>query len=591
MYLPRNTDPHPNAPPLPAHPAPLAAAVSALRDPAGIASLGWAAAAFFCTAYAVYIAQLTSLPFQDYPNHLVRGAVIADLLFDHGTRFGRIFDFQLIPVPYILHDLLLAGCVELFGPVVGAGVFSTLVLLSLPGALLFYMHVNHLAPQARWLVLVISLYLSTDWFFLAGFTAFRLALAMIVVSLALADALRRRRSAPLFALYAFVLLLGYLIHLSSLVFFTTALVSSGLVRLLLRRTTVRVEIYLLIPAAALLALHFGVLVEPYSATNPRAYPFEWGDLNQKFHGLIYEFERYDGRLSKPMMVALAACLLWPIRRDLNWRTLKMPAVVEQLALAAVFLGVYIVLPRAYADAAFVDIRALPMVTLFLLFACLYVADERSSGRAFNTLPVFALATLLVVANFAYLAIHLSNNNSMVARYRAIVTAVPRGAYVLPVYTQPMYTLSPLLHAGSYAVLDRGAVTPALFSRDRGDPMKYFRYRHRPYMPDEWWYLSLEKWNRAVEAAYAVEGQTYRWRFSFSEKQRQWIMIELAPVDWNRIACDYDFLLVTMPFDAAHIRVQTTTAAANETAALLAVDKQGCHPAPQQRRQVQLPNEH
>jgi hypothetical protein len=232
-----------------------------------------------------------------------------------------------------------------------------------------------------------------------------------------------------------------------------------------------------------------------------------------------------------------------------------------------------------------------MLTLFLIFACLHLADERSSGRAFNTLPVFAFATLLAAANFAYLEIHLSNSNAMIARYRAVVTAVPRASYVLPVYTQPMYTLSPLLHAGSYAVLDRGAVTPALFSRDRGDPMKYFRYRHRPYMPDEWWYLSLEKWTKAIEATYAVEGQTYRWRFAFSERHSQWIMMDLAPVDWNRIACDYDFLLVTMPFDAAHIRVRTTTAAANETAALLAVDKQECHPGRQQRRQVQLPLEH
>jgi hypothetical protein len=111
------------------------------------------------------------------------------------------------------------------------------------------------------------------------------------------------------------------------------------------------------------------------------------------------------------------------------------------------------------------------------------------------------------------------------------------------------------------------------------------------MPDESWYLTLDKWDKATEATYTVEGQTYRWRFSFSEKHGQWTMMDLAPVDWNRIACDYDFLLVTRPFDAAHIRVATTTAAANETAALLAVDKQECHPARQQRHQVQLPNEH
>jgi hypothetical protein len=66
MYLPRNTDPHLNAAPLPARLGPMAA-VSALRDPADMARLGWAAAAFFCAAYAVYIAQLTSRPFKTIP--------------------------------------------------------------------------------------------------------------------------------------------------------------------------------------------------------------------------------------------------------------------------------------------------------------------------------------------------------------------------------------------------------------------------------------------------------------------------------------------------------------------------------------------
>jgi hypothetical protein len=591
MYSSGNTDRHANAIPIPARTGAMAAALSALRDPAGTARLGWATAAILCAAYLGYIAQLTSLPFQDYPDHLVRGAVIADLLFEQGTRFGQVFALHLTPIPYVLHDLLLAGCVESFGPVAGGIVFNTLVLLSLPCALLLYMHVNDLTPHARWPVLLISLYLSTDWFFLAGFTAFRLALAMIVVSLALADALRRRQSAARFALYVLTLFLGYLIHFSSLVFFTVALATSGLVRLLFRRTTIRMEIYLLIPVVALLALHFGVLVEPYDATNPREYVFEWGDLSQKYYGLLYEFERFDGRLAKPMMLTLAACLLWPVRHELRWYALKIPAVVEQLTLAGVFLGVYIVFPRVYADAAFVDIRALPMVTLFLIFACLHLAQERSSGREFDTLPVYVLATLLGVANFAYLAVHLNKSNATIARYRAVVAAIPHGSYVLPIYAEPMYTLSPLLHASSYAVLDRHAVIPSLFSRDRGDPMKYFRYRHRPYMPDEWWYLSLERWNKAIEATYAVEGQIYRWRFAFSNRLKQWIMLELVPVDWNRIACDYDYLLVTMPFDAAHVRIRTTTAAANETAALLAVDKQECHPGRQQKRAVQLPGEH
>jgi hypothetical protein len=357
----------------------------------------------------------------------------------------------------------------------------------------------------------------------------------------------------------------------------------------LRTTTVRREIYLLIPVAALLVLHFGVLVEPYSVDNPPQYHYEWGELHQKIRDLIYEFERFDGRLSKPMMIALAGCMLWPIRRSLHWRALKRPAVLEQLALAAAFLGVYIVLPRDYADAAYVDIRALPMLALFLIFACLHLPDEGASG-AFSTLPALALGTLLAVVNLAYLAIHLSSANASITRYRAVVASVPPGSYVLPVYTQNLYTMMPLLHVGAYVVLDRDGVIPSLFSRDRGDPMKYFRYRRRPYMLDELWYIDLTDWNKAVEETYEVQGRMYRWRFVFSKQLRQWKMMDLVPVDWNRIACGYDFILLTMPFDVGLIRVPTRTVAANETAALLAVDKQGCHPGVQQKRRVQLPLE-
>lgn len=591
MYQPQNPDSRAYAPPLAPRRAAIAPPQALTGLPARIEAVGWAVAWLSCAAYVLYIAQLTSLPFQDYPNHLVRGAVIADLLFHHGARFGEVFDFHLAPLPYILHDLLLAGCVELFGPVAAAGIFNTLVLLSLPGALLFYMHVNNLAPRARWLVFLLSLYLATDWFFLAGFTAFRLALALVVVSMALADMLRARWSAPRFAAYVAVLLLGYLTHLTAPVFFMIALLVSGLVRLPSGRTNLRLELCLLTPAAALLALHFGVLAESHGSAAPPAYTFEWGDRFQKLHGLLHEFERFDGRLAKPMMIALAACLLWPIRRELSWRALKRPAVVEQLALAGAFLGLYAILPRAYADAAFVDIRALSMLTLCLMFACLYLADESPSSRGFDSLPVLALASLLAVTNFAYLVIHLGKDNAAIVRYREVVASLPAGSYVLPVYTQPLYELSPLLHAGAYAVLERSAVSPSLFSRDRGDPMKYFSYRHRPYTPDEWWYLALQKWNDAVEATYTVEGQTYRWRFYFSRPQRQWVMMDLAPVDWNRIACEYDFLLVTVPFEPSHIRIPTRTTAANETAALLAVDKQACRPEVRQERRIRLPQEH
>lgn len=94
--------------------------------------IGWIAAALIGAAYVACIVRLTSYPMQDYANHLARADVMADILFHHGARFGQVFQVHLTPVPYVLPDLILMCAVEVFGVAAGAGVFTGLVLLSLP---------------------------------------------------------------------------------------------------------------------------------------------------------------------------------------------------------------------------------------------------------------------------------------------------------------------------------------------------------------------------------------------------------------------------------------------------------------------------
>jgi hypothetical protein len=222
---------------------------------------------------------------------------------------------------------------------------------------------------------------------------------------------------------------------------------------------------------------------------------------------------------------------------------------------------------------------------------LHLPPRSELGSAFNTRPVLAVALLLACVNFAYLVLHMNRNDAWLSRYRQVVAAVPSGAKVLPVYTQPsQMDVSPFLHAGSYVTLDRGAIIPYLFSGDRGDLMKYFRYRHRPYMPDESWYKYLEYWNTAKEATYEVGGRRYTWRFDYDRVEREWKPQELVPVDWNRVACEYDFLLVMVPFQEPFLEVRITPVAYNETAALLAVDKRTCHPDARSHGPVRLPLE-
>jgi hypothetical protein len=157
-----------------------------------------------------------------------------------------------------------------------------------------------------------------------------------------------------------------------------------------------------------------------------------------------------------------------------------------------------------------------------------------------------LASLLAVVNLAYVMQPLSRNDLWIHRYRAILASIPQDSYVLPVVT-PTRLQEGLMYADAYIVLDRGAIIPYLFSRDDDAPMSYFHYKHLPYAPDAQWYRWL------------LKGDTR------------------GAVNWYRVACDYDFITVTLPFDARFIRVPTVTVASNEAAVLMAVDKRSCGP--------------
>lgn len=538
--------------------------------------LGWTAALAICAAYVAFFARLVSFTLQDYPNHVARGAVMADLLFHLGARFGEQFAVQLMAVPYILGDLLLAASMEVFGTNAGVGVFTAVVLLALPCALLLYMNVNRLAPRARPFVFLLSLYLSTDWFFLMGFMAFRLAIAALVVTLALADLLRRRWTVPMYCVYVGTLMLCYLIHLTWLVFFAVVLGVSGVLRWWFGSTSARGEIYLFMPVLALLAWQFGFVqnVLPQGAGVAPVYQPEWVGLALKLKSFRVEFGGFGGHLAEPLMAMLVLCLFWPIRQMLRTQILMNVGVSEQLAIAAAFLAIYFTLPRDTEYTAYIDIRALPIVLLFVIFAVLRMPSETSGGSAFATGPVLAFAILLASGNLAYLALHVGQNNEWLARYRAIVRFVPEGASVLPVYAGPKTTLMPYLHAGALVVLDRGGIIPYLFAGNRGDPMLYFRYRHLTYRPPEIWYDAQRLRNLATTSA--ERGLQSTSGADSAKDAQPWYENTAAP-DWRRIRCDYDFLLITVPFDPNAICVATLTVARNQTAALLKIDadKQNC----------------
>jgi hypothetical protein len=502
-------------------------------DSAQTQRLDWAAGLALLAAYCLMLVLLSPLPVQDFPDHLARAVAMNDLLFHDGARFGGIYHFHLAWVPYLLGDLILTVAVALLGPTGGAAAWVVLVFLSLPASALFYIWVRGIEAQSgRTLMLLVSLYLATDWFFLMGFLSFRLALAMVIVTLGLVELLRREWSYGLFVLYAGMVVLDYLMHLSPLIFLIAALGVTGLLRLHWRTARLRTELLLLIPVLAALAWHFTVGIGYREPGDPVAGPYFWGTWHSKLARVGNEFFHFAPSTDIVLVLMLAACLL--ARTGIpRIRDLRRPLVLELLSLSVLFLAMYFALPLGYADAFYVDTRPLPLASFFLVAACLALPQRRQAPLA------VALATLLALGNLAYLARHFMAERAWLEQYRAVVAAIPEHGRVLPVYTHGREgSVVPFLHVSGFVSMDRAAVEPYVFAGDNGNPMKYFRYNHRPYDPPEVWYGDIPR----------------------------------DPVDWRKVARDYDFLMVTKPFDPAVFQLATRKVAENSTATLLAIQK-------------------
>jgi len=499
----------------------------------------WGLAVVFVTGYAVAFAWLSPLMLQDYPNHLARTWVMSDLLFNHGAQFGDAFQFHFAAIPYILGDLLLAGVTELFGIATAATVWSLLVFLSLPCALLFYLRALRIPAEGQALLLILSVYLATDWFFLVGFLEFRLGVAMTLVVLGVAESVRRQPTALRLMAYMGVLTLSYLTHLTTLVFVTAVLGTTAFLRLWRQQSTWRTELALLIPCGVVFLYHFSSGYASRAPGDLVEVPFIWDTLKGKLLRIGSEFDRYgrgDGILLGALVLSLALYVGRVRLKDFN-----SPLVLEMIAVAAMFVGMYFVLPVGYPEAYYVDIRALPMACLFVMFAVVISSAGAGAGR--RALAV-SVACALAIANLAYLVRHFRVHQVWLTEYRAVMASIPLHARVLPVYTHgPDGKVVPFLHAFGFAAIDRSAIITYLQTGDTGNPQKYLRYRHRPYSPAQGW-----------------SGD-----------------IGAAPVYWQAVTCDYEFLLVTRPFDLARLTVPLTPVAQNESAALFALpNKSGCH---------------
>jgi hypothetical protein len=503
-----------------------------------VARLAWAAGGALLATYCVVFIWLSPLSVQDLPDHLARADAMSDLLFHDGARFGSIYHFQPLWIPYLLGDLLLTAAVGLFGVTGGAASWTLLVFLSFPCAAAFYARVRGINVSGRALLLLLSAYLATDWFFLIGFLSFRVSVAMLIATLGVVELLRRRWSHLLYAVYIVAILLDYLMHLSPLIFLAPALAVSALLRLRLRTTTLRAEIALALPVLIVLVWHFTIATGYRQPGDQIESPYVWGTWANKLERVGSQFFHFTPRVDVVLAALFATCLLtWvglPRSRDL-----RQPRVLELLALSATFLAMFFVLPIGYAEAYYVDTRPLPLASFFLVCACLALPRPEPAIRAQREPLALLLAALLGLGHIAYLTHHFLAERAWVGRYRAVAASLPYHARVLPIYTYGREgAVVPFFHMSGFLTIDRAAIQPYVFAAQNGSPMKYFRYMHLPYAPPEDWYGEVPR----------------------------------PQLDWRAVARDYDFLLITRPYEPTVLGLPTRSVADNSTATLLAIEK-------------------
>lgn len=257
-------------------------------------------------AYIAVFVQFSPLPLQDYPNHLARAFVMADLIFHQGAQFGQQFQYDFLFTPYVLGDLLLTTLVQLTGVAAAGAIWVTFVFLSLPCALFLYLRARDSSAEVTLLLLFISLYFSSDTFFALGFLEFRLSVALVLVALALAEWCRKRWSAVSFAIYTAAVVVAYLTHLGAVAFIGAAVAAESMWRVVFRKAPVIPEICLLLPVIGVIGWHFLGAVTYRQSQDAVAQTPGWGTLSHKISDLNWNFVRSNDAW---IVAAFAAFLL------------------------------------------------------------------------------------------------------------------------------------------------------------------------------------------------------------------------------------------------------------------------------------------
>lgn len=470
----------------------------------------------FCLAlYACWLIFFSPFLFHDSVNHLTRGHIIAELFTRPDTPYSQFFRFEFVFAPYILGDVILAAIYYVFPFVIGGKIWLLLCCLLTPLAMFWYARVLGLQRLSQVIVVFVGCYLGTDWFFMAGFLNYRLAIPLVLLALGTLELFLREKDKKweLYVAYIFCAIGSYLMHLSGLFYLGIIVGLLMLFRLVVKKVSLINAIVVLGPLALLSLYH---LLAPSPQILAEGALVFRAPLNKAL-AIGMMFIRFSYGLDLLMFGGLMM-LFFTLAPWSYWtqRPRGMPGV-ELLVVTAVLFLVYLLLPVQVKSIYDIDDRTLPFIFMFALFASLVRFESMNSVSIVRKRASLLLAAGLALGNLVYLSSYMMKHQRRVVQYVEAVSSIPEGKTVLPITTVPDDgRIQMSLHLGILYTALRYGLTPYVFGREFGYAMYYFSYLRQPYNPSIFWYLRHQ------------------------------------PIQWDLIERDYDYLIATLPLDMSRL---------------------------------------
>lgn len=423
-------------------------------------------AALLTILAALPILLVETPPIFDYPNHLARVHILANL--DRVPAFAAHFSADTLLLPNVLADMILLALEPLAG-VEAAGKVLVLLLLALTVGGALALGAAAFGRLSPWPLLAAAL--AWNEVLMWGFLNYALGIALLLWGLA--AWLRFERTSRPWQL-ASAALFGLLLFLAHMVAFGLFAVAVAVVELARawrhRRDGVgRNARRLALSAAVFLpALALFLAVSPASGLplDIRFIFTAWQKLSP--------FTRLLSTSNTGLDVATLAAITLAVAGLLASRRVRLHGPLALVAL--VFALMVLTLPYTAMGSYFLDMRVAIAAALVLVAALVPARPSRRLAGA-----VLAGLVVLVGVRSAAMAQDWMDQDRAYAAVRATLERLPRGAILIPAEAVPFelgdWTTTRRFrpaheHTASVAVIARDAVVPNVFARKGQNPLVF-----------------------------------------------------------------------------------------------------------------------